>query len=179
MASKKHNLKTDSVCCPRLGLRVLFSLAALFKWPLTKIDVKGAFLQSAPAQRDAYVVPPRECNDRNFTWLLTVATYGLVNANGKWQSHYDKTLIRLGLHVIVHIPQLFYMLQSPIEELLAVKVTGDFIIAGNERSKRDLIEGISKIYELGTISHLTVVGFFFGLNVSQSDDFSIRVHADS
>ena len=162
-----------------MGLRVLFSFAALFKWPLTKIYVKGAFLQSGPAARDVYVVPPRECRDRNFIGLVTVATYGLVNTNAKWQSHSDSTFIKLGLHGIVHIPQLFYSLETPAQELLAVKITNDIFIAGNDPTKRNFIERLSEIYELSTITHLPGTCLLFGLHVSQSEDCSICVHADS
>lgn len=104
-----QKLRTDSASCTPMGIRVLFSLCVLFQWYLTKIDVKGAFLQSGLATRDVYVVTPRECANRYVFWLLNVATYGLVNANAKWQQHSDSTFIRLGLKTIAYIPQLFYL----------------------------------------------------------------------
>lgn len=75
---EKENLRTDSASCPPLGIRMLFSLCAIMKWYLSKVDAKSAFLQSGSASREVYVVPPRECNESRFVWLLTVATYGLV-----------------------------------------------------------------------------------------------------
>lgn len=48
-------------------------------------DVKAAFLRSGEAKRDVYVRPPCESKMRSsHLWLLTVAAYGLVNANAKW-----------------------------------------------------------------------------------------------
>ena len=106
---KKYNLKTDSESFSPLGIRILLSIAFIKKWYLTKVDIFSAFLQSGPAQRDVYVVPPRECADRWFYWLLLTATYGLVNANFKWKKHSDSTFAILGLSSVKYIPQLFYL----------------------------------------------------------------------
>lgn len=80
---EKEGLKTDSAVCPPLGIRILLSIAVLLYWYLVKIDVKSTFLQTGIAERDVYVVPPRECKKRSFYWLLLTAAYGLVNANAK------------------------------------------------------------------------------------------------
>ena len=53
------------------------------QWTVSKADVKSAFLQTGKAQRDVYVVLPRESHDRAHYWLLLTAAYGLVNANAK------------------------------------------------------------------------------------------------
>lgn len=92
---EKHNLKTYSASCPPLGIRMLYSLSVIHSWYLTKLDVKNVFLQSGPATRDVYVILPSESEHEGFVWLLTVATYGLVNANAKWQKHSDDTFLDL------------------------------------------------------------------------------------
>lgn len=94
---EKENLKTDSSSCSPFLIRVLFSLCVIFQWYLTKIDLKGAILQSCSVTRDVYVIPPRECYDRRFIRLLNVATYGLVNPNANWQQHSDTTQTLLSL----------------------------------------------------------------------------------
>ena len=172
------NLKTDSACCPPIGIRVLFSICQLHRWHLTKIDIKGAFLQSGNAQRDVYVIPPRECQDRQFIWLLTVATYGLVNANSKWQIHSDQTFFDLGLHTTVFIPQLFHMKTDGRLTLLVVKVTDDIFVGGPEQVKRSFIDRLGQKYELGTITHLPGTCFFYGLEVCQDGNCVIQVNAD-
>ena len=71
-------------------MRLLISIASLYAWRLSKIDVKSAFLQTGKAERDVYVIPPVESGDRGkCAWLLETASYGLVNANAKWQVHSD------------------------------------------------------------------------------------------
>lgn len=54
----KDKLKTNSAACPPVGIRILLSLASVFKWCLAKVDFTSAFLQTGKAERDVYVVPP-------------------------------------------------------------------------------------------------------------------------
>lgn len=64
----------------------------MFRWWMKKADVKSPFLQTRQAQRDVYVVPTRESNDRSHYWhywLLLTAAYGLVNNNAKYQDQSD------------------------------------------------------------------------------------------
>ena len=79
----KYMLKTDSSQCPLTGICILLSLLAIMYWPLAKIDFTSAFPQTGEAKRDVYVVPPRECPQKSFYWLLQTSAYGLVNANAK------------------------------------------------------------------------------------------------
>ena len=174
----REHFRTDSACCPPVGIRILFSLSVMFQWYLTKIDVKSAFLQTGSAQRDVYVIPPKESADRGFVWLLTVARYGSVNANAKWQVHSDQTFIDMGLNTLVYVPQLFYMHENGELVLIVVKVTDDIFIAGSDGYKRNFIHKLKHTYELGTITHLPGSCLFFGLQVSQDPDYFIRVHAD-
>ena len=83
----KHTLKTDSSTGPPVGLRILLSLASMFKWPLAKVNFKSAFLQTGKAQREVFLTPPRKRPDRNCYWLLLTAAFCVVNANAKWHEH--------------------------------------------------------------------------------------------
>lgn len=105
---EKAKLKTDSSTCAPTGIRILLSLATLFQCCLAKIDFESAFLQNGIAKRDVYVVPPRESNDKKILWLLLTASYGLVNANAKWQEQSDELFLSsLGLTQLVYVPQFF------------------------------------------------------------------------
>ena len=105
----KHVLKTDSSSCSPIGLRIVCSIASIMSWPLSKVDFDSAFLQSGASMRDVYVCPPKECNSRmKYYWLLLSASYGLVNANSKWQTASDDCLYEFGLEQLSYVPQLFY-----------------------------------------------------------------------
>ena len=126
-----------------------------------------------------YVTLPKECERKGFVWLLTVATYGLVNANAKWQLHSDRTMLDLGLSSLVYVPQLFYLRTNDALRLVLVKVTDDIFIAGEEDLKRRFIERLSSVYELGTLTHLPGVCWFYDLLVCQDEEYKIQVHADA
>ena len=100
------NLKTDSCVCPPTGVGILLSIACIYGWPLGKIDFKSTFLQTGSAQRDVYVVPPRESSTKEHYWLLLKAWYGLLNANAKWQNEIDTFFHELGLHQLLYARQL-------------------------------------------------------------------------
>lgn len=108
-------------------------------------------LQTGKATRDVYVRPPRECSQREFYWLLHVTTYGLVNANAKWQWHSDCTLNELGLSAMVHVPQLFYLISDGALLLIDVKVVDDILLGGPEEVRKQFIKKLSTKYTLGTV----------------------------
>ena len=110
--------------------------------------------------------------------LLTVATYGSVNANAKWQVHSDQTFIDMGMNTLMYVPQLFDMHENGEIVLIVVKVTDDIFITGSEIHMRKFIHKLKQTYELGKNTHLTGSCWFFGLQVSQDPDDVIRVHAD-
>lgn len=91
-----YMLKTDSATCTPTGIRLVLSVAPIFKWHLVKFDFKSAFLKTGRTQLEIYVVPPHEYSDRPSYWLMPTAVYGLVNANAKWQEHSDKFLLSIG-----------------------------------------------------------------------------------
>lgn len=175
---EKYSLKSDSASCPPTGIRLLLSIAAIMKWPLSKIDFTSAFLQTGEAQRDVYVIPPRESKDKSMCWLLLTAAYGLVNAGAKWQDQCDKFFRGLGLKQLTYVPQVFYLKSANTLEMLAVKVVDDVLFAGPVSTVKKVIEKIKKVYELGTIVYGPAAFLFFGLHIVQDDTMEIFVHAD-
>lgn len=176
----KHNLKTDFALCPPIGIRVLLSMANMFKWTLAKSDVKSAFLQTGTAERDIYVVPPRESRKKSFYWHLLTAAYGLVNASAKWQDHSDSFFYEIGFQQLPYIPHLFYMsniCSGPVF-VLATKVVDDILIAGDMSHVKAIVEKIDARFKLGTVVYGPGRFIYFGLTIVQHVDYSIVVNAD-
>lgn len=46
--------------CPPIGLRIVASTATMRKLRIVIIDAKGGFIQTGPAEREVYVIPPYE-----------------------------------------------------------------------------------------------------------------------
>lgn len=96
---------------------------SLVKWKIHKVDVKSSFLQTVSAQRDVYVVPPREPPDRyKILWLLLTAVYALVNANRKWHHLSDEMLFHIGFEPAALLTQLFVMHREHNVVALAHKI---------------------------------------------------------
>ena len=177
---EKEQLKTDSCPCPPTGIRMLLSLATIMKWPVAKIDFKSAFLQTGFAQRDVYVVPPRESRTKNHYWLLLTAAYGLVNANAKWQNAIDNYLTTLGFLQVRYIPQLFYVMDTQNNlSIVATKIVDDVLFCGELNTVTRYISKIQEKYELGTIYTGPGSFLFCGLNIIQDEDFNITINGDS
>jgi len=178
----RFNLKTDSASCSPVGVRILLSCSTLFKWKLAKIDFSSAFLQSGEAQRDVYVVPPKECSTRSrFYWLLLSAAYGLVNASAKWQEELDGFFLSIGFTQSIFVPQLFFKKDNNGEklEILAVKIVDDVLFGGETNVVEPIIDAVKHRYTLGTIVFGPGTFLFNGLQIRQYEDFTISIDGDS
>ncbi|PXF41606.1 hypothetical protein BWQ96_08672 [Gracilariopsis chorda] len=175
----KHALKTDSATCPPVGIHILFSIASIRQWVLAKIDFKSAFLQTGFATREVCMVQPRECTSRyRFYWLLLTAAYGFVNASAKWQQLSDNLLRSLGFLQLVWVPQLFYRLQEEALTCVTVKVVEDVLFAAPRHVVEDIISLIQQDFQLGTIVFAPGTFQFYGLTVTQYDEYSVTVHGE-
>lgn len=133
----RKKLKTDSaVCCP-VEMRIMLSVAVINGWKLCKIDFKSEFLQSGCAECKVYVIPPRECKNSSFYWLLLTAAYGLVNANAKWQEEIDSAFTSLGFT---------RLLDKACPILITVKIVDDVLMWGEPNDLGKVVK-----YKIGTI----------------------------
>ena len=51
---------TDSPTCSKESVRMMLSILASKRWKCRMLDVKTAFLQGNPLDRNIYIKPPRE-----------------------------------------------------------------------------------------------------------------------
>ena len=175
----KSVLKTDSNSCSPIGLRLVCSIATLFSWPISKVDFNSAFLQSGASTRDVYVRPPKESDSRvKFYWLLLTASYGLVNANSKWQTASDDCLYEYGLQQLPEVPQLFFSRSGGELSIVAAKVVDDILIAAPISRAKNLISHICSQFKLGTIVYGPACFEFYGLKIDQDTDMFVTVSSD-
>ena len=176
---ERTGLKTDSATCPPVGIRIACSIATMFKWHLAKIDFESAFNNSGDAIPDVYVRPPRESKYRyRYLWLLLAASYGLVNANAKWQEAIDNFLSGVGFNQLVYVPQLFFKKKGDDISVIAVKIVDDILFACPLDLLKSVVNKISSKYKLGTIVYGPGNFRYNGLTISQDTDFIISIHAD-
>ena len=176
--SLKHDLRSDCCVWPLTGIRLLLSMASLRKWRITKMDVESAFLQTGDANRNVYVVPPRESKNRSFYWLLLTAAYGLVNANAKWQVQSDNLLFTIGHYQLAYVLQLFYLHRDGRLVLLVVKTVDDILATSPDHEVDLFVSQFNHKFKHGTIAHGPGLFRFFGPNITQLQDYSCHIKGD-
>ena len=99
---------TDSSTCAKETLRNLLTVIASNKQKCRAIDVKTAFLQSKSIEREVYVIPPLEANEKdNVTWKLKKCVYGLRDASSNWYLSIKEKLEELKVKCCKSDPALF------------------------------------------------------------------------
>lgn len=162
-----------------LGIRVVMAVSAYKKWRIIRIDVKTAFLQTGPANRSVYVLPPKESRLRNVLWLLLDVAYGLVNYNAKWQVQADHALDSLGIIQSTAIPQLFIHLDSnDVVDMVVIKIVDDILATGTDDDLRLFVTSFGNKFTLGEITNGPGRLRFFGLNIVQHEDLSCTSNGD-
>lgn len=95
--SEKLHLKAYSALNLPTLIRTLLSLETIFKYFVTKIDFKSAFLKTGYANRDLHVVLSRKSDNKNHYWLFLTAKHGLLNVGVKLQQQSDELLKSMGM----------------------------------------------------------------------------------
>lgn len=150
--------------------------------------MRSAFLQTRTVERDVYVHPPRESQDRRRYWLLLSATYSLVNANAKFQHQFDGLMVDIGWASLLYISQHFYRLRENKLVLLVAKIVDDSLITGEAHVMSSLITGEASIvssfvktfdkkFKPGTVVSGPGVLDFYGVVIELNDDNSVIIHA--
>ena len=75
--------------------QILLSVAAIFDWPVNKIDIQTAFLKSDYMERKLWLIPPAEANLKpNQTWRCKKAIYGLSDAPSDFHKTMENFLLK-------------------------------------------------------------------------------------
>lgn len=131
------------------------------------------------AERDVYVRPLRESPAKTtYLWLLLTASYGLVNANAKWQNQSDERLLEYGLYQSRQVTQLFFKREAGKLVLVLAKIVDDLKVAGTRDRAKAFLDVFDSRFKLGTINSGTGKLRFFGINTVQHEDFTVATDAN-
>lgn len=153
---EKESIRKDSATAQLCVIRLLLSIVTFLGFRLGFADIKGAYLQSGPIQRDIYVRPPKEWQGARgmlwrVLWRLTKLPYGIVEAGRQWQKTIERWMLSAGgLETVFGLSQLF--LQRDINGniiLLVAKVTDDFLIGGSVADITRFIERMKNEFQVG------------------------------
>ena len=166
--------KTDSPTCSRESLSLIQSLLAMKKWKCQAIDIKTAFLQGNPLEREVYLKPPKEFQSDNRVWKLKKAVYGLNEASRAWYDRVEKEFKKVGLTKCKYDEALFYFKTDEGKLLGAMAIHVDDFIYGGCQVFLEMIEEIKDVFEIGTETSTPMK--FLGMNITQSEDCTISFH---
>lgn len=79
-------------------------------------------------------------------WLLLVATYGLVNANAKWQVKSDAAMSSIEVSQSASIQQLFtHMDKQAHVDLVVIKIVDDMLATGTDDALKCFIKSFDRV----------------------------------
>ena len=140
--------QADAPTAAKLTLRIVLTIAANEDWNIETIDIKAAFLQGRPIDRDVFVLPPEEAREEGFIWRLRKTAYGLIDAARSWfmsvkdellkaeckQSQLDKAVFRwyhedkLQGIVLLHVDDFFMTGTTNFRTAVSDRITTKFKI---------------------------------------------------
>ena len=159
-------LRTDSPTCTKESMRLVSCTAMSYGWECKSLDVRSAFLQGFPIEREIYMKPPPDADEPDILWKLCRCPYGLNDAPRSWFNRVKYELNKLNVRSSLYDEALFfYKVEDNLAGILALQVD-DFIYSGNNRFKKEVIDKLLKVFEIrvqncGNFKYL-------GLNLVQS-----------
>lgn len=143
---------------------VILSLAAAFKWELTQLDVKNAFLHGE-LQEEVYMQQPQGFKDSTrpeFVCKLHKSLYGLTQAPRAWNAKFTSYLPSLSFQVCHSDPSLFIKKTATDLVILLLYVDDIIIIGSNAILIQTVIDSPAEVFDMKDIGKLT---HFLGLQV--------------
>lgn len=158
-------VQSDSPTATKESLRAILSIAATRGWKLHTIDIKAAFLQGKPIERDVYLRPPREAAVEGRLWKLIKPAYGLNDAARSWYFSVRDTLLELCCTQSHIDPAMFSWAQCDKQKGFLVMHVDDFIWAGEEEFREKIVERLGRKFKIGKEAHDDFK--FIGLEIQQ------------
>ena len=167
----------DSPTIGKCVMRLAISLAVSKHWMIQSTDIKSAFLQSQPMDREVFIIPPTEAESQpGYIWKLKRCLYGLNDAAKQFYNSVKHELLELGCKNSTLDPSLFYFFHENQLAGILVSHIDDFMHCGNEFFYEKIINGLCKRFQAGSRQHenFKYVGFQIaqtstGITLSQQD----------
>ena len=167
-------LQKDSPTCSKETLRIVLFMIASHSWKVHSIDIKSAFLQGAPLDRDVFIRPPKEANTKCL-WKMKRCPYGLADAGRHWYLRLKETLLKAGMVVSKYDQALFlWYIDGQLSGILTCHVD-DIILGGENQFHDHVIVQLRNTFTVGVEEDTNLK--YLGLMVTQTDD-GIKVSTD-
>lgn len=177
--SERDELRSDSPCVNLDTFRLVLSIAAEHAWVLGQMDIKTAFLQAKGFDRDVYVRPPKEADDKSRYWKLLAPAYGLTDSGRLWYRTSDQALITDHNLTRSRYEATLYYRHSDNHKLtfLLVAQVDNYIYAGDEREMTSFESFLQNRFRVGALDRASFD--VMGCELTQSPDGSVTLRQSS
>ena len=172
--AEKDQVRSDSSSASLFGIRLLLSLAAFLHMPLSSVDVRMAYLQARPLDREIFMIPPKGCAENGVFWKLIRPAYGITEAGRLWQRTINDFLSSYGFESIREIPDFFVLRRDGKIVILLAKLVDDCLLAGTAEETQKFYSAFSSKFSVGSLVAAENGMRFAGLDISQKADFSVE-----
>ena len=173
----KHQIPRDSSTINKVTLKIFLTVAASLGWDMDSSDVRRAFLQTEPIQREVYCIPPAEANvQKGKIWRILRSCYGLIDASRAFYLRYMRELKSLDFIPLKMDPAgIYHKTNGKLDAVYGLHV--DDAVAAGERTVLDKTHNeMEKRFEYGERKSLPYR--FLGLNYARLPDGDIQVDQD-
>ena len=165
-------IRTDSPTCMRETLRIVLAYAVCRHWEINSIDIKAAFLQGKPIEREVYLRPPKEANSANKVWKLKKVVYGLSDASRVWYLRVVDELHKLGTESSQYDKAFFMWKKDGVVEGLIVVHVDDFLWTGSGLFFENVICPLKSVFKISKECGSSFK--YIGIHISKENE-SIRL----
>ena len=167
-----HCIRKDSPTCGKENLRLVFVFISMYDWKINTIDIRAAFLQGNPIEREVYLKPPKEAQTKKL-WKLNTTIYGLGDAPRAWYLCVKDELLKIGGKKSKFDNAIFFWhLNDKLQGILSLHVD-DFCWAGTEWFRQKVIDHLRKKFLIS--KEETETFKYLGLQIMQNKD-EIKIH---
>ena len=164
-----EELTKYSPTCSKEAVRLAISIASSEGWECHTIDVKSAYLQGNPIDRDVYLKPPPEFNCGTL-WKLNKTVYGLSDAARQWFLRVTDELKHLGMKTSSLDSALFSWNHSGGLQGVICLYVDDFLWAGTQIFKNMIVDKLSDMFLIG--SSASKAFKYIGLNICANNGYT-------
>ena len=159
------NLKTDSPTCSKESLRLLLAIISSNGWKLHSLDVKSAFLQGAPLERDVFIKTPKEAKT-SCLWKMKRCPYGLADSGRLWYLRLKDELLLICMVQCKYDYAVFMWFDSNgnLAGIMAIHVD-DIIYGGSKQFHSEVICKLRSIFTIGLEEDTNLR--YLGLDITQ------------
>ena len=159
--------RSDSPTLSKESLKILISIATNEDFEIRSLDVKNAFLQGKPIEREVYVEPPADYKKPGKIWRLKKNVYGTDDGTRSFYLSMDESLKKLNCKQITGDSALYtyHGKNNKLQGVLGMHVD-DLWTAGSEEFQQKVVKPLKEKYEFG--KEETRNFRFTGININQT-----------